>query len=131
VLLPSELTAPRAGMAMAVVTVLVTVAAGLLIWTFDREEFPTVGRGLWWALQTVTTVGYGDAVPSRVEGRIIAVVVMLAGIAFVAVTTAAITAAFLESTRRRLRGDGDDVQGRLDEIAARLDAVDASLRQRR
>jgi hypothetical protein len=36
---PSELTAGRAGLAVAIVTVVVTVAAGLVIWLFDREEF--------------------------------------------------------------------------------------------
>jgi voltage-gated potassium channel len=127
---PSELTAGRAGLAVAVVTVFVTVTSGLLIWLVDRDEFPTVGRGLWWALQTVTTVGYGDAVPARTGGRIIAAVVMLVGIAFIAVTTAAITAVFIESARRRLRRGGSAVETRLDEIAARLDRLEALLRER-
>jgi voltage-gated potassium channel len=129
-LLPSDLTARRAGVAVAVVTVLVTLGGGFLIWIVDRDEFPTVGRGLWWALQTVTTVGYGDAVPSRTEGRIIAAVVMLVGIGFLAVTTAAITAVFLESARRRLRREDGDTTARLDEIAARLDRLESSLRER-
>lgn len=36
----------------------------------DGKEFPTVGRGLWWAAETVTTVGYGDVVPARLQGEL-------------------------------------------------------------
>jgi voltage-gated potassium channel len=129
-LLPSDVTARRAGVAVAVVTVAATVVGGLLIWLVDRDEFPTVGRGLWWALQTVTTVGYGDAVPARTQGQIIAAVVMLVGIGFIAVTTAAITAVFLESARRRLRRGDTDTVARLDDIAARLDRLESALRER-
>ena len=48
----------------------------------DRNSFPTVGAGLWWAAQTVTTVGYGDHVPESVAGQLVAVLVMLFGIGF-------------------------------------------------
>jgi len=40
------------------VTLLVTLASGVAMRLIDPEEFPTIGRGLWWAAQTVTTVGY-------------------------------------------------------------------------
>jgi hypothetical protein len=39
---------------------------------FDGEEFPNVGRGVWWALRTVTTVGYRDVTPKEPAGRIVA-----------------------------------------------------------
>ena len=41
----------------------------MLISVIDREEYPDVGIGMWWALQTVTTVGYGDVTPTHVAGR--------------------------------------------------------------
>jgi voltage-gated potassium channel len=50
---------------------------------------------MWWAIQTVTTVGYGDVTPKAVAGRIVATLVMLEGIAFVAIVTAAITSTFV------------------------------------
>ena len=46
----------------------------------DAREFPNIGDGLWWAVQTVTTVGYGDRVPTSPGGRLIAALVMLVGI---------------------------------------------------
>jgi voltage-gated potassium channel len=93
--------------ALALVTLAVAVAGGLLIRLTDRDDFPTAWSGFWWSIQTVTTVGYGDAVPSSGAGRTTAALVMLAGISFVAVTTAAITNAFVSAAARR-RGVGRD-----------------------
>ncbi|MGH3018706.1 MAG: potassium channel family protein, partial [Gaiellaceae bacterium] len=130
-LLSAPLTARRAGLAISAVTVLATVAAGVLLWLVDRSEFPNVGLGLWWAVQTVTTVGYGDEVPTTAHGRAIAAVVMVLGIGFLSVFTAAVTAAFVESARRRLRGDElADVAERLDAIGERLDRIEAKLGER-
>jgi voltage-gated potassium channel len=65
-----------------------------------RVNYPSIGSGLWWAAQTVTTVGYGDNVPTNLAGQLVAVVVMLLGIGFLTVITAAITSTFVERSRR-------------------------------
>jgi len=96
------LTARRAGVAIGLTTVAVTLAGAVLVWLLDRDEFASLGVSLWWAVQTVTTVGYGDVTPRDTTGRLIGAVVMLAGIGFVTVVTATITAAFVESARRRI-----------------------------
>ena len=67
---------------------------------FDHSEFSSIGDGLWWALQTVTTVGYGDIVPENTIGRLVGAVVMLEGIAFLTIVTAVITSTFIERARR-------------------------------
>ena len=90
--------------AAAGVTVIVSVAAGLLMRLTDPENFGSVWSGLWWATQTTTTVGYGDSVPSSATGRSIAALVMIAGVGFITVTTAAISSVFVESSRRRREG---------------------------
>ena len=66
----------------------------------DHANFPSIGLGMWWAVQTVTTVGYGDDVPVTDLGRILAAGVMLLGIGFVTVITASITGAFVARSRR-------------------------------
>ena len=96
------LTARRPGTAIAVATLAVTLAGGILVAVFDRRDFPTLGQGMWFAVQTVTTVGYGDVTPRSTVGRLIGTVVMVTGIGFLSVVTAAITAAFVESARQRL-----------------------------
>ena len=60
---------------------------------FAPDDFPTFGEALWWAAQTVTTVGYGDITPKTNEGRLIAFVLMLAGFATLSLVTASISAA--------------------------------------
>ena len=75
---------------------------------FDRENFPSVGGGLWWAVQTVTTVGYGDYVPENVAGRVVATVVMLGGIGFLTVITASITSGFVARAQRQRADAGQD-----------------------
>lgn len=127
------LTARRAGIAIALTTLVVTIAGAVLAWLLDRDDFGTLGEAAWWAVQTVTTVGYGDVTPSKTTGRVIGAIVMLAGIAFVTVVTAAITAAFIEGARRRLQqaGDGDDpVAAALAEIAERLERIEQRLDDR-
>ena len=125
------LTARRAALIISVATIIIAVAGGALGWLVDREDFPTLGSGLWWALQTVTTVGYGDIVPTRGSGRAIGGVIMLAGIAFVAVVTAAVTAALIEAARRRRTGRSDtELHEQLAQIGARLTAIEQALSRR-
>jgi voltage-gated potassium channel len=121
---------------IVVTTLIVVVVAGVLMRLLDGDEYPTIGLGLWWALQTVTTVGYGDAVPTNVVGRILAALVMLQGIAFVAIITAAVTSTFVARAARdqdaaHAKEDISDrkrIEARLDELDRKLDTVAAMLR---
>ena len=106
-LLHDSLTARRAAGIIAVFTVVITVAGGVLERFLDHQEYPTIGKGLWFALQTVTTVGYGDVTPKQASGRFIATVVMLTGIGFLAVVTASVTASLVESSRRRFAAQSE------------------------
>ncbi|HWK30246.1 MAG TPA: potassium channel family protein [Solirubrobacter sp.] len=118
------LRARRAAFIIATATVVVAVLGGVLMQVFDEHEFGSAGSGLWFALQTVTTVGYGDHVPRSTGGRAVAAIVMVTGIAFVSVITAAISAAFVESARRRRGRSADDlILERLDELERKLDEL--------
>jgi voltage-gated potassium channel len=115
-------------------TAVIVVGAGVLISVIDSEEYPTIGIGMWWALQTVTTVGYGDVTPSHVAGRLVAAVVMLQGIAFIAIVTAVITSTFVaratrEAEAARLKDELSDrelMEKRFDELEQKLDDLAAT-----
>ena len=126
-LLRQSLTARRAAGIIAAVAVLITVVGGVLERVIDHEEYPTIGRGLWLALQTVTTVGYGDVTPTHTDGRIIAAVVMLTGLGFLAVITASVTASLIESSRRRFAESGGDLEQQLEEVSERLRRIEGAL----
>jgi Ion channel len=82
---------------------LITLGGGILERLVDHQEFPTIGPGLWFAVQTVTTVGYGDVTPKQGDGRFIGAIVMLAGIGFLAVITASVTSSLVEGSRSTVR----------------------------
>ncbi len=105
-----------------------TLLAGFLMTVLDHENYPSIGLGLWWAVQTVTTVGYGDAVPTTVAGRSLAALVMLFGIGFLTVITAAITSTFVARTRAELKQSGPTAE-QFERMDARLERIEAALRQ--
>jgi voltage-gated potassium channel len=119
---------PRgAAIVIATATIAITVVTGVAMTIVDRENYPTIGSGLWWAVQTSTTVGYGDNVPTTVAGRLVAAFVMLVGIGFLTVITAAITSTFV--SRSRLEPADTDaetsVAEQLRQINARLERIEA------
>lgn len=117
---------------IATVTTVMTVATGLLMTVIDHDAFPSLGGGLWWAIQTVTTVGYGDAVPGSTGGRLLVALVMLLGIGFITVITAAITGTFVARLARQPQaGSGDPLGEQLGRMDERLERIEAALRERR
>lgn len=117
---------------IASVTTLITLLAGLLMTVVDHESFPSLGGGLWWAVQTVTTVGYGDHVPQNLGGQILASLVMLLGIGFITVITAAITSSFVARSRleQPLGADGVSASEHFRKIDEQLEQIKAALTER-
>ena len=112
-----------------VATSLITVAGGITIRLLDQKDYSSVGQGMWWAVQSVTTVGYGDVVPHDTAGRVIATVVMLTGIAFISLVTASVTASLVEQARQRRQGTEETVEAKLDRINARLESIEARMEE--
>lgn len=94
------------------------VVFGIVERLVDPETFGNVWLGMWWAIQTVTTVGYGDIVPGTTAGKVIASFMMLGGLSLFAVVTGAITSVFVAQAQRRVQGD--PVVERLDELTDQL-----------
>ncbi len=98
------------------------LANGALIVFFSERRAPganitTVGDAMWWAIVTVTTVGYGDVYPVTVLGRFTATGIMLVGLLTIAVITAQVSASFMDQSRRRSNDGkhaGSDGPGRPD-----------------
>jgi voltage-gated potassium channel len=122
-------TVRGAAVVIAAASTSITVGAGCLMTVADHDNFPTVGSGLWWSVQTVTTVGYGDNVPTTDAGRVIAAFVMLAGIGFLTVITAAITSSFVSRSRleQSVPDAADPAPTVLREINGRLERIEAEL----
>lgn len=85
---------------LAAFTVAVTFAAAVFVEVFSPKSFDSFGDALWWAAQTVTTVGYGDVVPQTDGGRVVAVVVMVFGLAVLSLVTAIVTSGFVARAQR-------------------------------
>jgi voltage-gated potassium channel len=131
-LMSGPLTARRAAGIIAVFTLVLTLLGAGMVFLVDRDEFPNLGLAGWWALQTVTTVGYGDFVPQNTAGRVVGSLVMLVGISFIAVVTASIAAALVEAARRRAEVDLDiqPLGPQFEEIVARLDRIEQAMERR-
>jgi voltage-gated potassium channel len=115
-------------------TTVVVVVSGVAVRLFDPRDFSSIWLGMWWSVQTVTTVGYGDVTPKDVAGRLVATVVMLEGTAFVAIVTAAITSTFVARAQRERHATdaGAEPTGgadaRFDDLSQRLGRIESLLR---
>lgn len=98
------------------------VVFGIVEHLLDRDTFTTVWDGMWWATQTVTTVGYGDIVPEQTYGQIVAAILMVGGLSLFSVLTGVVTSAFVASAQAVRRAQGEDpVMQRLDELGRQLE----------
>jgi voltage-gated potassium channel len=110
------------GLIVGVAAVLATGAA-LLEWLID-PAFHTLGQALWFAVTTVSTVGYGDYVPRSGAGRLVASALMLAGLGLIPLITSVVVST-LVAQRSREQREADLRLSRL--ILERLDSIDRKL----
>jgi voltage-gated potassium channel len=123
--------------------VLVTFALGLLagfvVTLIDKRDFPTFGAGVWWAIVTLGTVGYGDIVPHTAWGRVVGSLVIVFGVTFIAFLTATVTSAFVstaeqearEGEREREERSEAELKALLLGLKTQLDAIESKLDPRR
>jgi voltage-gated potassium channel len=83
----------------SILTVTAVCIAGAAQAAFDSGDFKSLWDGIWWAVATTTTVGYGDLYPTTVQGRIIGMALMFVGIGFLSLLTASIASRFVKQER--------------------------------
>ncbi len=113
------------------VSIYVAGAASLLVFTaalavLDSERhapgatITTFGNALWWAFVTITTVGYGDYTPITETGRLIAVGLMIGGIALLGVVTATLASWIVERVARTEHDSRAATRGQIKELSAQI-----------
>jgi voltage-gated potassium channel len=120
---------PRvAASVIAVLWLIAIVVFGIVERLVNPDAFDTIWLGMWWATQTVTTVGYGDVVPDQAAGQLIATVLMIGGLSLFAVITAVITSEFVARAQAGGRRDRDDELSRkLDQISTEVAELKAEV----
>ena len=107
------------------------VIFGIVQRLVDPDSFSTIWEGMWWATQTVTTVGYGDVVPNQPAGQLIGAILMIGGLSLFAVVTGTITSAFVTRAQEERRQERvDTVEQTLADIRDELAAVRVELQRR-
>lgn len=110
-----------------------TILAALLFFIFlfgylfyvSEPDVRSLGDGIWWALVTITTVGYGDITPVTTLGRVVASSLMLLGLGLIATITAIVSAKFIQNFVDH--HTNDDVLEKLDEMQLELDDIKKKL----
>ncbi len=110
-----------------------TILAALIFFIFlfgylfyvSEPDVRNFGDGVWWALVTITTVGYGDITPVTTLGRVVASSLMLLGLGLIATITAIVSAKFIQNFVDH--HTNDDVLEKLDEMQLELDDIKKKL----
>ena len=113
------------------VIVTASILSGLIAHLIDRKDFPTFGIGVWWAIVTLGTVGYGDVVPHTGWGRAFGSVVIIFGVTFIAFLIAVVTSMLVDADRSKVEEARDardqETHALLQDIEARLTAIERRL----
>ena len=90
-----RLTLARAVGSILAVAILLVLSAGALARLVEPEVFTSLGLAYWWAITTVTTVGYGDVVPKDPAGRVVGALLMLTGLSLIPTLTSVIVSTLI------------------------------------
>ena len=134
----------RVVVAVTVVTVVIVAVSSFLLWLLERDNahsnIKSFGDAVWWAMETITTVGYGDHHPTTVAGRFVAGGLMVIGVALVGVITATVVTWFfseldvlrevreIEAEEERAEATLADILVQLTVLNERLDRLESDRR---
>ena len=137
-LLPSKTAGNRlrGRVGLYVISTLIVVVYVGALGVLDAEQnvaganIRTLGDALWWAIVTVTTVGYGDFVPITPQGRLIAAGLMLSGVALIGTITGALASFLGERTRAHDSNRVSASKKQVDDLAAQVTRLEQLLQAR-
>lgn len=113
---------------VSAVTAAIVVLGGSSVWRLERSRpdanLHSWGDALWWAVTTLTTVGYGDHYPVTTGGRAIAVVIMLSGVTIIGAIAAIVAFGFAGRLAQRLEEAVSHVESQVEQVEAEVEAVE-------
>ena len=120
---------------LAAATAALAGIVGVVVRAVDPKDFHSVGEGIWWAIVTLATVGYGDVVPTTPWGRFIGSIVIVFGVTFLAFLTATVTSLFVSSEqevaaereREERAKSAEETRALLRRLDDRLSAIESRL----
>jgi voltage-gated potassium channel len=115
-----RLTLFRAVGTIVVIALFLVLVAGALARLLEPETFTSIGLAYWWAVETVTTVGYGDVVPQDPPGRIVGVLLMLAGLSLIPTLTSVIVSTLIAKRTQAEREHLEQIVMRVEEHLDRI-----------
>jgi hypothetical protein len=120
---------------VALVSVAVVMAGGTAVWRLESDipgaNLTRWGDSLWWAVTTLTTVGYGEHYPVTLGGRLVAVVIMASGVAIIGAVAALVAFAFAGRLAQRLEAAVMQVESQMEQVEAEVEHVEEELTSRR
>ncbi len=95
---------------LAALVLIYLAAVGIYYFEFpvQPDRFPSIVHSLWWAVATLTTVGYGDVYPVTAGGKIFTSLILVVGLGVVAIPTGLFASAIVQASQRRGRAPGAD-----------------------
>jgi voltage-gated potassium channel len=119
-----RLTLWRAVRLILAIAITLVLVGGLLARLAEPEVFTSIGLAYWWAVTTVTTVGYGDVVPKDTEGRLVGAMLMLTGLSLIPLITSVVVSALVN---KRAESQRDFDRQLYAEQSARLERIEQQL----
>ena len=121
-----RLTVARAVRTIAIIVLLLVLVGGLLARLIEPQTFDDFGLSCWWAVTTVTTVGYGDIVPVTTAGRLLGSVLMILGVSMIPLVTSIVVTIL---AAKRADEESRQEAKQLAELTAQLARIERELKR--
>ena len=121
-----RLTIWRAVRTVAIIVILLVLVGALLVRLLEPETFDDFGLSAWWAVTTVSTVGYGDIVPVTTQGRIVGTVLMVTGVSMIPLVTSIVVS--ILAAKRAVEQSEDEAQ-QIAALRAQLARIEEQLKR--